>query len=160
MCIVLKTDPIYRPAQDCLLKPEDVKKWRADDPVTVGDRWTRGQHALPVYAEAGAEPPVPEYQVDATSHDQPISYEAALAAGYESRSEALDGSGTTNPTTLTSQTSSGISPPSTRTGSTGQRLIDDKTAEEIIAEAQAKPKPKMTMKQYLSKGATMAMLGN
>jgi len=151
---------LLAPAQDCLLKPEDIQKWRADDPVTYGDKWTRGQHALPVYAEAGAEQPVPEYQVDAASHDQPVSYDAATAAmGNNDHLETWDGSDTMRET-RSSQTSNNIPQPPARTKSTGQVLADDKTADQIIAEAKAKSKPKMTMKQYLSKGATMAMMGN
>ena len=43
---------------------------------------------------------------------------------------------------------------------TGEKTIaDGKTAAEIIAEAKAKPKPKLTWKQKFNKGATMAMLG-
>ncbi|EXJ95273.1 hypothetical protein A1O1_00393 [Capronia coronata CBS 617.96] len=54
----------HAPAEDCLLKPEDVQKWRLDDPVTKADTWTRGREALPVYADVCAEGPVPEYRLD------------------------------------------------------------------------------------------------
>lgn len=145
------------------MKPEDVQKWRADDPVTFGDKWTRGQHALPVYAEADAEQPAPEYQIDAPSRDQPMSYETATATASgpvnSNLSEAWDGSDTMR-SPQTRQMSNSISQPIPATQSTGQTIIDDKTAAQIIAEAKAKPKPKMTLKETLSKGATMAMMGN
>lgn len=54
----------YAPAEDCLLKPDDVQKWRLDDPVTKADLWTRGSEALPVYTEVCAEGPLPEYRVE------------------------------------------------------------------------------------------------
>ena len=41
----------HAPAQDCLLKPDDVQKWRLGEAVTKADKWTRGSQALPVYAE-------------------------------------------------------------------------------------------------------------
>ena len=57
----------HAPAEDCLLKPDDVEKWRLGAPVTKADKWTRGSEALPVYAEVRAEGTLPEYQHD--SHD-------------------------------------------------------------------------------------------
>ncbi|EHY58050.1 hypothetical protein ABEF92_003742 [Exophiala dermatitidis] len=54
----------HAPAEDCLLKPSDVQKWRLGDEITAADRWTRGSEVLPVYAEVSADEPVPEYQLD------------------------------------------------------------------------------------------------
>ncbi|EXJ89414.1 hypothetical protein A1O3_02481 [Capronia epimyces CBS 606.96] len=58
----------HAPAEDCLLKPDDVQKWRLGDPVTKADKWTRGGEVLPVYAEVCADGLVPEYEV--TRHGQ------------------------------------------------------------------------------------------
>ena len=54
----------HAPAEDCLLKPNDVEKWRLGPAVTKGDRWTRGMEALPVYAEVSSTKAVPEYEYD------------------------------------------------------------------------------------------------
>ena len=40
----------HAPAEDCLLKPEDVQRWRLGDAVTRADKWTRGREALPMPA--------------------------------------------------------------------------------------------------------------
>lgn len=52
------------PAEDCLLKPDDLQKWRFEEGTGYGDKWTRGKEVLPVYEEAAAHPKVPEYEVD------------------------------------------------------------------------------------------------
>ena len=54
----------HAPAEDCLLKPDDVKKWNAGDQVTRADKWTRGKEVLPVYAEVREEGMAPEYEID------------------------------------------------------------------------------------------------
>ena len=129
----------HAPAEDCLLKPDDVKKWRLGDPQTKADRWTRGSEALPVYAEVHAEGAVPEYQVDDDGHfrDVPTSSETR-----NSHSIALE-------------------PDADIDGAARRKTIaDGKTAAEIIAEAKAKAAPKMTWKEKLHKGAQMTMMGN
>jgi len=51
----------HAPAEDCLLKPEDVAKWRFEAPRTRADQFTRGADVLPAYDEAQSTPEVPEY---------------------------------------------------------------------------------------------------
>ena len=41
----------HAPAEDCLLKPEDVEKWSAEEPETYADTYTRGRRALPGYGD-------------------------------------------------------------------------------------------------------------
>ncbi|KEF58654.1 uncharacterized protein A1O9_06580 [Exophiala aquamarina CBS 119918] len=144
----------HAPAEDCLLKPENVQKWRLDDPTAKGDKWTRGQHALPVYAEAQAEGPAPDYQIDAKDHPQSVGSTTV---------EACDGRNTmqsTRQTPFTSTSANNTSLPLANTTQPAKKTIaDNKTAAEIIADAEAKPKQKMTWKEKFSEGATMAMLG-
>jgi hypothetical protein len=52
------------PAEDCLLLPDDLQKWRFEEGTSYGDKWTRGKEVLPVYEEAAAHPRAPEYEVD------------------------------------------------------------------------------------------------
>ena len=55
----------HAPAEDCLLKPADVEKWRLEAPKTKADLWTRGSEALPVYGEedgTGVGGRAPEYE--------------------------------------------------------------------------------------------------
>jgi hypothetical protein len=61
----------HAPAEDCLLQPEDVERWRfkgeANDPAlppNPAEKWTRGSEALPVYSEAREEGTAPEYEFD------------------------------------------------------------------------------------------------
>lgn len=51
----------HAPAEDCLLRPEDVAKWRFEAPKTKADQFTRGSDVLPAYDEAQSTPEVPEY---------------------------------------------------------------------------------------------------
>ena len=41
----------HAPAEDCLLKPEDMEKWSAEEPETYADTYTRGRRALPGYGD-------------------------------------------------------------------------------------------------------------
>jgi hypothetical protein len=68
----------HAPAEDCLLKPDDLQKWRFEEGTSYGDRWTRGKEVLPVYEEAIAHPRVPEYEVD---YDGPPRDEPTIATG-------------------------------------------------------------------------------
>lgn len=127
----------HAPAEDCLLKPDDVKKWRLGDAVTKGDRWTRGSEALPVYAEVRAEAAAPDY--DADSRGDTLSIDADCHR-LDSNSTPLDPDSSSIPRRKT--------------------IADGKTAEEIIAEARSKSTNKLSWKQKLHKGAQMAMMGN
>lgn len=132
----------HAPAEDCLLKPHDVEKWRFGDPVTKGDLWTRGKEALPVYAEVETTAAVPEYERD---YDGPPRTEP----GEHGLIEGVPDSVTTNTYDTTSRTSS--------TG-TGQIIADGKTADEIIAEAKAKGKSKLTWKERVKRAAEITAM--
>ncbi|KPI36826.1 uncharacterized protein AB675_11761 [Cyphellophora attinorum] len=72
----------HAPAEDCLLKPEDVAKWRLEAPKTKADLWTRGSEALPVYGEVRAEEGVPEYDgLDAPAYDADAATALRQASG-------------------------------------------------------------------------------
>lgn len=152
-------EKIHRPAEDCLLKPDDVQKWRLEEPGTNADRWTRGQHALPVYAEARNEEPVPEYQVDADVQTQPAGNQTTTIPEDDKLSEAWDGRDTMQNTQITGTPSYTALPAEHTTLPSGKTIADGKTAEQIIAEAKAKPRQKMTWKERFSKASTTAMLG-
>jgi hypothetical protein len=71
----------HAPAEDCLLQPEDVERWRfkgeTNDPAlprNPAERWTRGSEALPVYSEAREEGMAPEYDFDG-EHQQTNLFE-------------------------------------------------------------------------------------
>lgn len=68
----------HAPAEDCLLLPDDLQKWRFEEGTNYGDRWTRGKEVLPVYEEATAHPRVPEYEVD---YDGPPRDEPTISVG-------------------------------------------------------------------------------
>lgn len=53
------------PAEDCLLKPADVAKWRFEAGEVAADSWTRGQEALPVY-DTSESAQLPSYEADVT----------------------------------------------------------------------------------------------
>lgn len=110
---------------------------------------------MPVYAEARAEPAAPEYQIDADGHTQAVGSAAA---------ESWDGRDTMQNMEQTPSISTSTNNATLTAGNTAQppaekSIADGKTATEIIAEAKAKPKQKMTWKEKFSKGGTMAMLG-
>ena len=65
----------HAPAKDCLLKPHDVEKWqcKTDEEEERGEgerktswtkQYTRGNQALPVYAEVVEDGMVPGYEAD------------------------------------------------------------------------------------------------
>lgn len=173
----------HAPAEDCLLKPEDVQKWRLGDPVTKGDLWTRGKEALPVYAEVHETAAVPEY---VHAYDGPLRTEPALESPtqpYRDVTEdvpnnlALDddddnlASHMERAVSRTSkQSSQGLdrflsvvetSNTKISTGS-GQIIADGKTAKQIIDEAKQKQKAKgkQSWKEGLKRGAEHAMMSN
>jgi hypothetical protein len=123
----------HAPAEDCLLKPEDVAKWRLGEAKTKADLWTRGTERLPVYAEVKEEGAVPEYE-DATERPQ-------------------DGEDVMRPSVPAVQHGT----PERR------EIMDGMTAEEIIARQKAKqangPKGNMTWKERVKRGSEYAMLG-
>lgn len=131
----------HAPAEDCLLKPNDVAKWRLGAPKTKADMWTRGTEALPVYHEAQAEGQAPAYSVD---YDGPPSEEPTL--DDEMRRPRYDSSASAYTSDYPAKST----------------IIDGKTAAEIIEEARNKPKRtrKDGWKAALKNGANIAMLGN
>jgi hypothetical protein len=181
----------HTPAEDCLLKPDDVQKWRLGEPVTKADLWTRGKEALPVYAEVGGTQAAPVYEHDydgppRTPHPEENEGDGYLSRPAPSYPNLQDGEDYLEPEDdrLISHLdrrngsvrnySSDHQPAvvrqhsyiSSRTDSIqeeteprGQTIANGKTAKEIIAEAEAKGKPKVTLKQMLSKGVQMASFG-
>ncbi|KIW78349.1 hypothetical protein Z517_08184 [Fonsecaea pedrosoi CBS 271.37] len=155
----------HAPAEDCLLRPEDVQKWRLGDPLTNADRWTRGREALPVYSEVFAEGAVPEYQVDYDNPDRSPANEGMMSRDDDRLAEYFDASqlheGKEQQTSPTQTQNCGhVTPASTsQPGSRchGPIFADGKTAEEIIEEARKKGRPKLTWRQKLSNAALMTM---
>ena len=169
----------HAPAEDCLLKPEDVKKWNIGDATTLADKWTRGKEALPVYAEVEEAGHVPEYEVDydvppREGAPAPPPTEAPVITQDEDELARLLERLDTMPLErsdqnaafeqsmrrrqLTDHTSEPVMPSSSSV-SAGQR-IDGKTSAQIIAEAQAKrPAPKSGWKSKLQRGLEMASMG-
>ena len=153
----------HAPAEDCLLKPEDVEKWRLGDPVTKADKWTRGREALPVYSEVHEEGSAPEYQVDHNDLDRSAANESIMTPEDDRLAGYFDASATQaqqqRPTTTASplqQSNSTASPPRKLVPtSQAQMIADGKTAAEIIAGAEAKGKRKSSWRQMLSKGVQM-----
>lgn len=81
----------HAPAEDCLLKPDDVLKWRLGEATGQADRWTRGSEVLPVYAEVQALEQVPDYEVEHDEQPRVSSLspeEDGLASYLESRHTA------------------------------------------------------------------------
>jgi hypothetical protein len=156
----------HAPAEDCLLKPEDVQKWRLGDAVTKADQWTRGKEALPVYSEVHAEGAVPEYSIDIQDSSHSAATNETILTPEEGRlAEYFDVTETEVQRQL--PPSSGPAPQSFAAANASQEgamrtsaadvLADGKTAEEIIEEAKAKGKQKLTWKQKLSKAFETAM---
>ncbi|KAJ9607360.1 hypothetical protein H2200_008433 [Cladophialophora chaetospira] len=137
----------HAPAEDCLLKPDDVQKWRFGDPMTLADKWTRGKEALPVYSEVRDEGALPEYQVD--YHDSFFQPTAPNPTQDDGRlAPYFDASETTG------QSQRSLSSPPTNRA---EMLHDGRSADEIIGEAQARGKGKETWKQKASRGFQMSM---
>ena len=162
----------HAPAEDCLLKPHDVEKWRLGDPVTKGDRWTRGKEALPVYAEVNETAAVPEYEhdydgpprSDPPTHGMPDSVtlepeDDQLASHLEKRSSRLTStsSGGSQPQRNTSTAS--VPMPVNERPANRQIIANGKTAQEIIAEAGSKGKPKLGWKARAKRAGEYAMMG-
>ncbi|KIW73302.1 hypothetical protein PV04_01433 [Phialophora macrospora] len=156
----------HAPAEDCLLKPEDVQKWRLGDAVTKADQWTRGKEALPVYSEVQADGAVPNYPIDNHNSSQfAATNETGLTAEEGHLAEYFDA--TETQAQLQPPSSSGPAPqshgaaiasPEGAMRTSGAEIIaDGKTAEEIIEEAQIKGKQKLTWKQKFSKAFENSM---
>ncbi|KIW86747.1 uncharacterized protein Z519_12660 [Cladophialophora bantiana CBS 173.52] len=154
----------HAPAEDCLLKPEDVQKWRLGDPVTKADRWTRGREALPVYSEVHAEGAAPEYQIDCVNPDESLANERIVTPGNRPP-EYFDATGLR---ANSQRQASSISPqqrfhPTATSAPTAisphqdQTIADGKTAAEIVEESRTKGKTKLTWRQKLSKGVSTTM---
>ena len=155
----------HAPAEDCLLKPDDVQRWRLGDPVTKADKWTRGKEALPVYSETQAEGALPEYQVDHNNSGQSAGNEPILTPDESRLAEYFDAMETSAQAQRSASSpfpmqqplatvaeSRGDGPPARRS-----IIADGKTAEEIIAEAKARGKRKLTWKEKFSSGVQMTM---
>lgn len=133
----------HAPAEDCLLLPEDVAKWRVGEPTTKADLWTRGSHALPVYSEVQSSAAPPTYEVDYTG---PPPEERTLSVGdTASVSETQEAPEQTPQVERPRQT-----------------IADGKTAQEIIDQAKKKheQQPKLSFKQQMKKGVEMVGLGS
>jgi hypothetical protein len=70
----------HAPAEDCLLKPEDVAKWNASggEGGTMGNQFTRGSDALPVYNEVKGDESAPGYEAD---YEEPARDEMVMNSG-------------------------------------------------------------------------------
>ena len=163
----------HAPAEDCLLKPHDVEKWRLGDPVTKADRWTRGREALPVYAEVNETAAVPEYEHD---YDGPPRSDPpqeglpdsmtldgdddVLASHLEKRQSRNRSSAASEPTYPSGRNSSATVPvPSDDAPRTRSVIANGKTAQEIIAEAEAKGRPKLGWKERAKRAAEYTVMG-
>ena len=157
----------HAPAEDCLLRPDDVQKWRFGEPVTQADRWTRGPEALPVYAEVRETSAVPEYELEydgpprseppLAAIEEPVLDEedARLAAHVERRQTHSGNASTPAPqTSIRSQSTANAtdSLPSTKRPSQGRTIAEGKTAAQIIAEAREKGRPKRGWKGTFDSG--------
>lgn len=107
----------HAPAEDCLLRPEDVQKWRLGDPVTKADKWTRGSEALPVYAEVRAQGNPPEYSIDYHNSAQLSAAQPIMTPEDDRLATRLDASDVTAqpaeqmPSASTSQPSNAVPAP-------------------------------------------------
>lgn len=124
------------PAEDCLLLPEDVEKWRLGEPETKADLWTRGKEVLPVYGQIHEEDAnaLPEYS---ERYDGPPPEEPRLPSVSSNEGQASVSS------------ASGFS-------------ADGKTSQQIIEEAKAKHAEKNRKKGWkdsVKRGAEFAMMG-
>ena len=172
----------HAPAEDCLLKPDDVRKWNGDEPTTMADKWTRGKNALPVYAEVHEEGMVPEYEADYNGPPRegappPDEYifsrdEDDLASHLERRDtsaqerkeqEALFADIARQREASRTQSSSTASASASLTHALpgSGRTIDGKTSEQVIAEAREKAKnpQKEGWRKKFQRGAEMAGMG-
>ena len=141
----------HAPAENCLLKPHDVQKWRLGEPVTKGDQWTRGSEALPVYSEITETHAVPEYEHD---YDGPPRTQYPGDPVPDSQTWDDDASAERSTSIATANSAD-------RSGSTvsGKVIANGKTAQEIIAEAQAKGNPKLSWKERAKKAGEYASMG-
>ncbi|ETN45801.1 uncharacterized protein HMPREF1541_09634 [Cyphellophora europaea CBS 101466] len=138
----------HAPAEDCLLKPEDVAKWRLEAPKTKADLWTRGSEVLPVYAEVRAEGELPEYQ-DATTREE--LGESGVSGNVLRQTQ-------TSPAVLQQQEQD------QQRGGSRRVILNGMTAEEIIAAEREKnknrPKGNMSWKDRVKRGAEIASMGS
>ena len=165
----------HAPAEDCLLKPDDVQRWNIGEATTLADKWTRGKEALPVYAEVEEAGHVPEYEVDyngpprdgAPPVEDPIvtQDEDDIATHLELRDtrtlERSEQVAAFEHFSRRPQLTHHHSQPAFSTASsasTGQ-TIDGRTSAQVIAEATAKGAPKKGWKSKLQRGLEMASMG-
>lgn len=164
----------HAPAEDCLLKPEDVSKWRLGEAKTRADLWTRGTERLPVYEEVKREGPVPDYEDyanvnpdgevvvgDGQTAEARQGSVASTASGGGGGGAGYEGMGMMRTTSAVS----GVSLGSVQEHDDEPRreVVGGKTAKEIIEEQKEKnknkPKGNMTWKERVKRGAEYAMMG-
>lgn len=91
------------PAEDCLLLPEDVERWRLGPVQTRADLWTRGRDALPGYTSTDiaveGDPSLPEYSEKALPEEGEAPSDSRVLSPVPSRLQRVD---TTSSTTSTS----------------------------------------------------------
>lgn len=86
----------HAPAEDCLLMPDDVAKWRLEAPKTKADLWTRGSEALPVYGEVRDDGFVPEYEGEnAPEYEHALRGVEELSVQERGEAEAAQRDGST-----------------------------------------------------------------
>jgi hypothetical protein len=176
----------HAPAEDCLLKPDDVQKWNlnAGQPTTLADKWTRGREVLPGYGEVKEEGMVPGYEgdYDAANYDDGAAQKEAQSQQNTYGSSREDGelqngdqpprydgpppeepvvgaeAGTVSPQRLRSIPEQS-SRPHKQVNRKPVQTINGKTPDEIIREAKANPPPKMGFKELMQRGAEWASFG-
>jgi hypothetical protein len=153
----------HAPAEDCLLKPDDVRKWNIGESTTYTDRFTRGKEVLPVYAEVRELGMVPEYEVDYNGPprdggppgDEPIvtADEDELAIHLERRDTAAQ-ERREQLSVLERYSRQHAELPQ----GSGQ-THDGRTTEQVIVEATTKGKQREGWKKLLKRGAERASFG-
>jgi hypothetical protein len=147
----------HAPAEDCLLKPDDVAKWRLEAPRTIGDLYTRGPSALPSYHEVAADGNVPEYDAE---YDGPPVDDLTLSA---SRVPSMAQPGSEQMPERYIPKDMGLSE-GVGNGAPGTCIIEGRTAADIIEEAKAKhakekADKKKDWKKSVKNGVTWGLLG-
>lgn len=167
----------HAPAEDCLLKPDDVRKWNIGETNSPVDKWTRGKEVLPVYAEVQESGMVPEYEVDYTGppregsppREEPIvsQDEDDIAAHLERgdtralmrQEQVAEFERYSQRPGLAQRRSEPAVPTSTNTPNSS-RTIDGNAPAQIIAEAKGKGPAKQGWKGKLRRGFEMASMSS
>ena len=164
----------HAPAEDCLLKTDDVRKWNGGEATTMADKWTRGKDALPVYAEVREEGVVPEYEVDYDGpprddgpppEEQIVTREDDEIAARLERSDMTVQKRRDQEAALEeySGANAAYQAPQAYTMPTSERApgqtIDGRSSDQIIAEAKLKGPVKTSGKTLFRRGFEMASVG-